>query len=367
MIDTFDPYQQWLEIPPEDQPPDHYRLLGVPRFTEDAAVIARAADERMAAVQRFQAGPRGEYVPLLVNELMGARLCLTNPSTKAAYDSQLRRRLDTPRTVPLARLAVPLAQPSTAPVVAPPTVSLPPAPPTAFAAPRPMVGVDYDAKVDADDEPPPANLGWRLAFVTLVLLVGLAVGWAIVRGPFRPPRSASPPAEEGSLADGGDPPATIEDSPAPPKVANEDGAVVLMQESDGAVNFLPETATVHGENARLELRRAEGVIANWLSPDDWLSWEFRVLKPGFFEVEIVYGASDAMEGGRYTVVVEGQEQTRTVNATGGEDSFGRDTFYLALTRNGRQTLALRPERVSDAGLMVFKSLRLAPTAKRESE
>ena len=32
----FDPYHQWLSIPPKDQPPDHYRLLGLARFEGDA-------------------------------------------------------------------------------------------------------------------------------------------------------------------------------------------------------------------------------------------------------------------------------------------------------------------------------------------
>ena len=29
MKQSFDPYHKWLGIPPEDQPPHHYRLLGV--------------------------------------------------------------------------------------------------------------------------------------------------------------------------------------------------------------------------------------------------------------------------------------------------------------------------------------------------
>ena len=28
---AFDPYHQWLGIPPEQQPPDHYALLGLKR------------------------------------------------------------------------------------------------------------------------------------------------------------------------------------------------------------------------------------------------------------------------------------------------------------------------------------------------
>ena len=30
----FDPYYRWLGIPPEEQPPDHYRLLGVKVFED---------------------------------------------------------------------------------------------------------------------------------------------------------------------------------------------------------------------------------------------------------------------------------------------------------------------------------------------
>ena len=31
---AFDPYHKWLGIPPKQQPPDHYRLLGVERAFE---------------------------------------------------------------------------------------------------------------------------------------------------------------------------------------------------------------------------------------------------------------------------------------------------------------------------------------------
>jgi len=43
-VKDFDPYYKWLSIPPDEQPPDHYRLLGVRRFEADADVIAAAAD-----------------------------------------------------------------------------------------------------------------------------------------------------------------------------------------------------------------------------------------------------------------------------------------------------------------------------------
>jgi len=44
MSTPFDAYYFWLAIPPKDQPPNHYRLLGVELFEENLDVIAAAAD-----------------------------------------------------------------------------------------------------------------------------------------------------------------------------------------------------------------------------------------------------------------------------------------------------------------------------------
>ena len=56
MAHSFDPYHQWLGISPKDQPPNHYRLLGVDLFESDLDVISNAADQRMAHVRSFQTG-----------------------------------------------------------------------------------------------------------------------------------------------------------------------------------------------------------------------------------------------------------------------------------------------------------------------
>ncbi len=43
MSAAFDPYHQWLGIPPHEQPPHFYRLLGLQRFESDPIVIGNAA------------------------------------------------------------------------------------------------------------------------------------------------------------------------------------------------------------------------------------------------------------------------------------------------------------------------------------
>ena len=47
MSETRDPYHAWLGIPPKDQPPNHYRLLGLELFEENRDVIAVATDRTM--------------------------------------------------------------------------------------------------------------------------------------------------------------------------------------------------------------------------------------------------------------------------------------------------------------------------------
>ena len=110
MADSFDPYHKWLGISPKDQPPNHYRLLGVELFESDPDVIESAADQRMTHVRTFQTGQGSADSQRILNELSAAKLCLLEPQKKAAYDCQLRERLNEAAPPPVAP----------APIVAPP-------------------------------------------------------------------------------------------------------------------------------------------------------------------------------------------------------------------------------------------------------
>ncbi len=86
---NFDPYHQWLGIPPSEQPPDHYRLLGIRQLEDDPSVIENAADRQMAHLKTFQAGPSSNDSQRLLNQVAAARVCLLNAAKKDAYDQQL--------------------------------------------------------------------------------------------------------------------------------------------------------------------------------------------------------------------------------------------------------------------------------------
>lgn len=123
--DEFNPYFKWLGIPPEHQPPDIYRLLGIPPFVDDAEVIEHAADQRMMLVKSFQSGQHSDWSQRLLLEVAKAKRCLLTPQSKANYDAVLRQKMAADAVA------------KTPPTVAPPLVG--PAPPPPHSAPPPHV------------------------------------------------------------------------------------------------------------------------------------------------------------------------------------------------------------------------------------
>lgn len=127
MPEGFDPYHKWLGIPPQEQPPDHYRLLAIPQFEADPEVIEFAADQRMGHVRTFQTGRYGAFSQQILNELAAARICLLSRERKSAYDAELKIQLAP--APPLPPSSPPLAS-TILPSPPPPIGSAPPLPPT---------------------------------------------------------------------------------------------------------------------------------------------------------------------------------------------------------------------------------------------
>jgi len=91
--DVFDPYHQWLGIPPKDQPPNHYRLLRIDLLEDNAKVIESAADRQMAHVRTFQTGKHSAESQKLLNQIAAAKIVLLQAQKKADYDEKLKDQL----------------------------------------------------------------------------------------------------------------------------------------------------------------------------------------------------------------------------------------------------------------------------------
>ncbi|MBC8873437.1 MAG: hypothetical protein H8E44_28705 [Planctomycetes bacterium] len=166
MAETFDPYYKWLGIPPRDQPPHHYRLLGIELFEEDRDVIDAAANRVMSYLKDMAPGDDAAHSQTLLNEISRARICLLNTEKKAEYDDQLRQRLkaagllDTKPKKPAAKKPPPKTPKPTGPPPAKPPASSPPLP---AITPPPQTSVDRFPAFEP--LPPKAKTGEALKIV----------------------------------------------------------------------------------------------------------------------------------------------------------------------------------------------------------
>jgi len=137
MAEKFDPYYKWLGIPPKDQPPHYYRLLGIEPFEPDRDVIDAAANRLMGYLKELASGDDASHSQKLLNEISRARLCLLNKDKKAAYDRELREKLQaeqatvaipSPEAPPPPQIAAPVLPPAVEPpaFVSPPVITEPP-------------------------------------------------------------------------------------------------------------------------------------------------------------------------------------------------------------------------------------------------
>ncbi|MGB7326291.1 MAG: hypothetical protein WBD31_15565 [Rubripirellula sp.] len=92
----LDPLEEWLGIPPDQQPPNLYRLLGVELFESNAELINQAADRHLSELHFAANGPHAEAAESISNQVSLARLTLCDEIKKAKYDAELRQELGAP-------------------------------------------------------------------------------------------------------------------------------------------------------------------------------------------------------------------------------------------------------------------------------
>ena len=81
---------EWFGIPPEEQPPNHYRLLGIGLFEKDTGVINAAAEKQLLLLHDLVKGGHGEVAVKLSQQIRAVRLLLLDPEKKQAYDLTLQ-------------------------------------------------------------------------------------------------------------------------------------------------------------------------------------------------------------------------------------------------------------------------------------
>ncbi len=216
MSSDFDPYYLWLGIPPHEQPPHHYRLLGIVLFEPNSSVIDSAASRQSTYLHSVATGPQRQASQKLLTEIAAARRTLLNAESKQAYDSELKGRLESTAVKPA---AIPIARPVAVPIAAPIAVtamSSEPAPlanlfdfsdagttSSAEPQPPPVKASVPSPKLPAADASKPARFAnrhtWMIVTIASVLVVFLAfVLWPLGGDEKTPARSKKTTAKKSS-------------------------------------------------------------------------------------------------------------------------------------------------------------------------
>ncbi len=132
----------------------------------------------------------------------------------------------------------------------------------------------------------------------------------------------------------------------------------LMQQPDESVTLPAFLSNVHKPDEKSAFRfDSRGVAERWLDKNDWLDWNFKVSKPGTFEVfaltsEQKYGAN--WEGGHVVEIeVAGQKLKATIEIGGKEENPANPYWKYVVSKvgtvkidkTGSFNLSLKPETI----------------------
>jgi alpha-L-fucosidase len=133
----------------------------------------------------------------------------------------------------------------------------------------------------------------------------------------------------------------------------------LTQESDGSVVLPAREARLHGGELQYETGEQRDNIGFWTNPDDWADWEFKVSRPGRFDVTAEVAA---LERASLEVSVGGSATRGEAAATGDYGRFRAVKLgTLQIASPGKVTLAVRP--VKDGWhALNLKAIRLKPAS-----
>lgn len=326
----FDPLAEWLGIPASEQPPDHYRLLGLAPFESDVGAIERAADERMALVRRRQTGPRGAATQKVLNRLAAAKQCLLDPATRSAYDAAIRGQL-------AARKSPTAAMREAALIEKPPAA-------------------DAEVARVSDSRPPSVSAAARRHRPRPAVLLSVALSaatacvgiWVLVK------RNAAPSSNS--------PVVVVKRLPGKSSTANEQGPPIVRP--DGGVlrctaeNVSPQDAQ-RRDGELLDVTLVDGRVE--------VSWTVRVRKAGFYTPSITYSAAGA---GSQTVEIELPDETRRttpIRATAG--ALATDELKpVAFRTTGDHRVVLRVAGKADrTRTLKIRELRFRPTGQKPPE
>lgn len=135
---------------------------------------------------------------------------------------------------------------------------------------------------------------------------------------------------------------------------------LVAQAADGVITLHARDLTVHGANVRYEPKPEKDTVGYWSKKEDWVSWEFAVVKPGKFAVEALQGCGKGSGGAEAEFAVGAQVLLLTVENTGHFQKFIPKALGVLTLPAGKFTLTAKPKTKPGGAVMDLRQVTLRP-------
>lgn len=153
---------------------------------------------------------------------------------------------------------------------------------------------------------------------------------------------------------------------SPPLIPAESDAI--QPAGDGSLYLPAHLATTRGEKVRYEPQPYKNTLGFWTGKQDEVEWEFRIDRPGSFNIALLQGCGSGQGGsqGVLEIIPTSVDETVAANAlefevleTGHFQDFRwRDVGSLSLDAAGKYLLRVRPVAIRKAALMDLRAIHL---------
>ena len=137
--------------------------------------------------------------------------------------------------------------------------------------------------------------------------------------------------------------------------------VYIEPAKDGSITLKAVDATVHGDTAQYEAGNGKDNIGFWTNAADYVSWEFKIAKPGVFLIKLNYACAPGAAGSKYTVRLAENTVSGEVRPTGGWTNFTEEQLgAVELAAPGKYRLSVKPQSTPHGAVMNLKAVQLSP-------
>jgi hypothetical protein len=139
----------------------------------------------------------------------------------------------------------------------------------------------------------------------------------------------------------------------------------IRQLADGSVLLHARDSTTHGTKLQYEHLPHKNTVGYWIYESDYPSWQFELLRPGRYAIEILQGCGTGHEGSEMNLEINDTSLSFLVEDTGHFQHFvPRIVGEVNLNRPDQYQAKLIPIKKAGGAVMDVRQIRLIPIAEK---